>query len=127
MSQAGAQGVSAALQQRMNFLIARQGVVSSNIANAATPGYLSKDLSFSAKVNEAAALQKTHAKHMGNGQVSGNGTMTENFDNMKLNGNSVDTTTEMLKLNEIQNEFNLMTRLRSKHVQMYRAALGRQQ
>ena len=119
-----AQGLSSAMQARMNFLIERQGVVSGNIANAATPGYIAKDLTFVGKVNDASQMMKTSGQHIVPNKLVGHGVETENKLYMKNNGNSVDTATEMLKLNEIQTEFTLMTRLRAKHVGMYRAALG---
>lgn len=121
-----AQGLSSAMQARMNFLIERQGVVAGNIANAATPDYIAKDLTFVGKVKKATAMMQTSGKHISAGGFIGHGVETEDKLYMKNNGNSVDTATEMLKLNEIQTEYTMMVQLRSKHVSMYRMALGRQ-
>lgn len=107
--------LSNALTNRMDYLIARQGIVSGNIANAATPGYLAKDLTF------AKALTNTNGTNTNNSFKS-----TESTDGMSLNGNSVQLDTEMLKLNEIQLNYQMATKLYSKYASMHRNVLGRQ-
>lgn len=120
--------LSAALQHRFDYLVRRQSAVAGNIANSATPGYLAKDLEFRSLV---AAQQQPNIKmsaskgdHL-SGQVSLGGKFKETVDlnNIKVNGNSVEMSTEMLKLNEIQVNYRLMTRLYAKHGEFFRMAL----
>jgi flagellar basal-body rod protein FlgB len=47
-------GVAGQLERYMDLLSARQKLVSSNIANADTPGYLTQDLDFEAEMRNAA-------------------------------------------------------------------------
>jgi flagellar basal-body rod protein FlgB len=47
-------GVAAQLERYMDLLSARQKLVSANIANADTPGYLTQDLDFDAEMRNAA-------------------------------------------------------------------------
>jgi flagellar basal-body rod protein FlgB len=52
------------LNHRMDYLIARQGVVASNIANADTPQYLAKDITFKPKTEGHFAMLVTNARHI---------------------------------------------------------------
>lgn len=115
-----------AMKQRMNYLIARQGIVSGNIANASTPGYISQDLSFAAKLQKAGVgLDRTHANHIkgDNSSLKQVGKVTYDTTNIREDGNSVKLDEEMLKLNDIQMNYRLMTKLYSKHSGMYRLVL----
>ncbi len=120
--------VSAAIAHRMNYLIERQSVVSGNIANAATPGYLSRDLVFAKDLQKLTGnVAVTNEKHLkGNGQAL-NGEIVYNHKNIQHNGNSVTMDMEMLKLNEIQMNYRLMTQLYAKHASMQRMAMGARQ
>jgi flagellar basal-body rod protein FlgB len=123
--------VYASLINRMDYLIERQGVVSGNIANATTPGYLTKDLEFSGLVD-----QKSNSIHMATTSGShqkGFGAATSNFGisedriNVRHDGNSVKMDTEMLKLQETQMNYRLATQLYAKNKSMQVMALGRGQ
>ena len=120
--------LTAALTHRMNYLVSRQGVVAGNIANASTPNYLARDIQFQKAVDRQVGLRKTNGRHLKpKGQVVG-GAHIETMDkNIKNNGNSVVVASEMLKLNEIQLNYSLMTQLYSKHAGMQRSALGQRQ
>jgi flagellar basal-body rod protein FlgB len=58
------------LQKNLDLRLARHQVLTSNIANAETPGYIAKDVSFEAALRDAvqppahATLQRTHARHL---------------------------------------------------------------
>ncbi len=57
-----------ALQVAMRFRKAREAVIAGNVANADTPGYRRRDLSFEGVLESAsAALVRTHAGHLPNG------------------------------------------------------------
>ena len=119
--------VSDALTQRMNFLTQRQGVVASNVANANTPGYISKDLvSGGSKPSDSSfRLAMTRAEHIrGMANAVNAGTTTEDTRFMQHNGNSVRLDEEMLKMTDIQLNYRMMTELYSKQVGMQKMALG---
>ena len=62
------------LQKNMDLRLSRHHVLTSNIANAETPGYVAKDVTFEAELSEATlrsegaaqdktGLRRTHARH----------------------------------------------------------------
>ena len=54
-----------ALQNAMRFRMARESVIASNVANADTPGYRRRDLSFDdVLATETGRMTRTHEKHM---------------------------------------------------------------
>lgn len=119
--------VAAALTGRMNHLIARQGVVASNIANASTPGYIARDVIFAKEVQkQSKPMRTTNKRHMqGTKGGAASGKVVENKTFMQPNGNSVDLSTEMLKLSEIQLNHQMVTRLYAKHAALQKLAIGR--
>jgi flagellar basal-body rod protein FlgB len=58
------------LQKNLDLRMARHQVLTSNIANAETPGYIAKDVSFEAALRDAvqppvhATPQRTHVRHL---------------------------------------------------------------
>ena len=119
------QSLQMALKHRMNYLIERQGVVSGNIANATTPNYLAKDISFEKMVsNNSMKMATTSGSHI---QSKGRGTshkMTESNEHVRHDGNSVKMDQEMLKLQDIQMNYRLATQLYKKQVSMQKMALS---
>lgn len=60
----GTEAISA-LQNAMRFRMARESVIASNVANADTPGYRRRDLSFDdVLATENGKMARTHEKHM---------------------------------------------------------------
>ena len=45
----------------MNYLVTKRNTVSSNIANANTPGYKAQDVTFAEQMNKSSALYKNNA------------------------------------------------------------------
>lgn len=120
------QNVSMSLKHRLNYLIERQGVVSGNIANATTPGYLSKDISFEKMVDRSSSnMNTTHSNHLQGKRTSGTHKMTEDTTHIRHDGNSVKMDEEMLKLQDVQMNYRLATELYKKQVSFQRLALGR--
>lgn len=116
-----------AMNDRMDYLVRRQGVVTENIANAETPNYLSRDIDFKAAVNKATLqMQNTHGQHIGGGGDRYKAAMTESKEHMRYDGNSVKMDEEMYKLNEIQMQHRMMTNLLTKHMSFQRAVVNRQ-
>lgn len=111
-----------AISNRMDHLIARQGLVNSNIANANTPGYLAKDTTFEKLVakqpTSMQGMKTTHAKHMRGTNAATGGRITEDDTNIRHDGNSVKLDEEALKLNEIQLNYQMVTQLYNKQKQL---------
>ena len=117
--------LSDALTQRMDFLVQRQGIVASNVANANTPGYIAKDLVDSNSSSPAStfAMAMTNARHIDGGTATIAGTITEDTRFIQHNGNSVRLDNEMLKMNDTQLNYRMMTQLYAKQVGMQKLAL----
>lgn len=121
---AEATGLAGAFKHRMNHLIERQGVVSSNIANATTPGYLSRDIKFVPKKSmRLVPVARTSGKHMMLKTGSRTGELVMDKRNIRHDGNSVKLDEQMLKLSEVQMNYRLMTNLKSKLGAMQRLAV----
>lgn len=61
--------VMAVLEKALDFRLQRQTLIASNLANAQTPSYRSKDISFEDKLREAVhrdglSLKRTHQAHI---------------------------------------------------------------
>lgn len=120
-----AQSLSKALNDKMGYLIARQAIVSGNIANASTPNYLAKDIKFSPRKSKGTLpMRSTSSKHF---NLSGNSLSkyekTEDRTFIRNDGNSVRIDEQMLKLAKIQQEYNLATKLYAKHMAMQKMAV----
>lgn len=129
-----------AMAAKMIYLEKRQGVISQNIANADTPNYQSKDLT---KVNFGTVLkdltstkgipdvnlETTNPMHMPNPNEIVNSKNRKDKISYEVapDKNGVIIEEQMVKANETQMDYNLMTNLMSKTANMYKIALGRQQ
>lgn len=118
-----------ALSNRMDFLIARQGVVTSNVANANTPGYIAGDMTFN-KLAERSGLEmasgrlsSTHQRHLQGIGGTTSGDLFKDDTHIRHDGNSVKLDEEMLKLNEIQLNYNSVVQLYQKQKQMQQMAV----
>lgn len=123
--QANAASLSTALQAKMDYLIARQNVVSGNIANASTPGFIAKDLAYKAG-NKGSTLPMagTNSKHIrASGASIGGFAVTEDKTFVRNDGNSVRIDEQMLKMANIQQEYTMATRLFSKHIALQKLAI----
>lgn len=87
------------------WLSQRQSVISTNIANANTPGYKSKDIaSFEATLmSTEMPMAATNASHMVPAGVSGPGMATRNVNPAEVlhSGNDVKLDNEFLKAGEV--------------------------
>jgi flagellar basal-body rod protein FlgB len=133
-----------ALTQKMTWLNERQKVLAQNLANANTPGYLSKDLkkvSFQAHLNNTnsnsdsnpgsggLAMQVDEAGHIAvSGPMSANFQITEvkaSFSQSSPDGNSVDLESELSKMADVQMEYTMASNLYKKNISMMKTALGK--
>lgn len=101
--------------QRAQWLSARQTVIASNVANAATPGFKAQDIvPFSAVLNGVSGgLSITNSQHQ---NITGNtsagvSTATRNdpFGKTSHSGNSVSIEHEMIKGSQVAGAFSLNT------------------
>jgi flagellar basal-body rod protein FlgB len=99
-----------ALQQGLNLRLENQNVISANIANADTPGFKAKAMSFEEQMRAAMdtsdnlKLETSDPEHIGSsgpGEVEGE--VYENPNGVEnLDGNTVDRGEEMAKMKENQ-------------------------
>lgn len=124
------------LKQRMTWLHQRQDVLTQNVANADTPGYVSRDLkplAFSDELRKTAGpmqgartLTTTNAHH-----IAMSPTSHASFESAAApdiasspNGNSVSLEQQMIKVADTQAEFQAATNLYAKAMSMMKIAIG---
>lgn len=120
---------------KMNWLAERQNVLSQNVANADTPNYRPKDLKeldfkdAGAARSFKVALTRTHESHLAGGAGSAAIKPAKQNDTYETNpaGNGVVLEEQLIKVGKTRHDYTMMTRLYSKHKQMFNIALGRQQ
>jgi len=121
------------MSEKMSWLSSRQGVLSQNIANADTPKYRPKDLKevdFSKPENASQfqlELTRTHASHISRTGEKGDFRSDRNRDSYETlpTGNAVVLEEQLMKVAQNKHDYELMTRLYRKHLQMFQIALGR--
>jgi len=123
------------LKSRMSWLEARQDVLSQNVANADTPGYVAHDLKpmdFESLLKSAGGSQfqpglaVTDVRHIVVSPSSSAFASGESPDvEASPNGNSVSLEQEMIKVSDTQGQFAAATNLYSKAMQLMRTALGK--
>lgn len=129
-----------AMKRQMKHLMAERKVISENIANADTPGYVAKQLDspdFSAIVasldqqnSRAAAgarptrMAATKAGHV-SGAMSGGNARESEVDKYEVNpdGNSVVLEEEMIRAADNQMQYDLVTQLYKKNLTLLKAAI----
>ena len=127
-------GLFQALNAKMNYLDQRQKVLAQNIANANTPNYKPKDLT---KVDFGAVLkgvtsdnsirpETTNAMHMPSptGIDDANSRKMKKTYDVAPTGNAVILEEQMVNTSQTMTDFNLMTSLYQKNINMIRISLG---
>jgi len=102
--------LSDTLEHYMDLLSARQKVVASNIANADTPGYKTRDIDFQSEFRGALSGGAPQTFEVGGLSV-------------KNDGNNVSLDRESRLLSEDNMRFNLASNLLRSEIQSIRAAL----
>ena len=123
------------LKSRMSWLEARQDVLSQNVANADTPGYVAHDLKpmdFESLLKNAGGSQfqpglaVTDSRHIAITPSSSAFASSDSPDvEASPTGNSVSLEQEMIKVSDTQGQFAAATNLYSKTMQLMRTALGK--
>jgi len=118
---------------KMRWLSSRQGVLSQNVANADTPKYHAKDLKeVDFRKSEGAAsfrveLARTDPAHFGRTGAKGDVQSVRDRNPYETlpTGNAVVLEEQLIKVAQTKHDYELMTRLYRKHLQMFQIALGR--
>jgi len=105
--------VAASLGNYMDLLSVRQKLVASNIANAATPGYKTKDIDFQFELQSQMGQEATAPAHVR--EVQGLGTHND--------GNNVSLDREARLLSENALRFNVASQLWRNKLRMLRNAV----
>ena len=95
------------IEQRIKLHIDRQKLLTSNVANAETPNYKSKDIDFNKALNnEKKQLAVTHEKHITGGPGQSGEIITKDEGAWK-DGNNVELNEEIAKMqeNKIMHDF----------------------
>ena len=120
------------LRERMTWLHQRQDVLSQNVANADTPGYVARDLKaqdfssiLSGQTARGSAMRATDPRHIA--ISTGNSARFEEEtapDQSNPNGNAVSLEQEMIKVSETQAQFQAAANLYAKAMTMMKTAIG---
>jgi len=126
--------VFGAITKRMYWLNQRQKVLAENIANANTPGYQPRDLKEldfrdvmkRTSTMKMSATSEAHIAPKPRSDIGGFQTQGEKHPYATSpDGNSVVLEQQMLKVTESRMDYELMTNLYRKHMNMLRTAMGR--
>jgi len=90
------------LTSAMNYHLFRQGIISSNIANADTPGFTAKEAAFEKELSRELAMSSTDPRHLtGSAQRGTDYTVQDDpFSRVGNDSNTVDIDREMMKLSQ---------------------------
>ena len=125
-----------AMNAKMSYLTQRQKVISQNVANADTPGYVAQDLGkvdFSSMVSNIdknqmkVSMNASNPNHLLAPNQSPNPKVAVNktpYD-VKPDGNSVTLEEQMVKSNDVQMNYALMVNLYRDSADMIRTSLGK--
>lgn len=129
-----------ALGAKMSYLDRKNTVIAENIANADMPGYRAKELStvdFGRVLDKViqqdgvkvapVSMMTTNPKHLPLPGVNQDAKTVQSRMTYEVapNNNAVIIEEQMVKANETQMDYNLMTNLMRKNISMYYTALGR--
>lgn len=106
----------------------RAKLVAGNVANADTPGFLSRDLApFSETYRSAGAppLRATRPGHLDGGPGTEGGRVIEERGGQSPNGNSVSLEAEMVRTAEVKRQHDMSLAIYKSSLTMLRSALGR--
>jgi flagellar basal-body rod protein FlgB len=123
------------LRERMSWLNQRQTVLSQNVANADTPGYVARDLKpldFSRELESVSrtrvtGLTVTNPRHIAatTTTASGDYDVTDTPDvEANPNGNAVSLEQEMIKVSDTQMQFQAAANLYGKAMHLMKTAIG---
>jgi flagellar basal-body rod protein FlgB len=121
------------LRDRMTWLNQRQDLLSQNVANADTPGYVARDLKaqefdsiLGSPAKNGAAMVTTNQRHIAlsqshDGKFEDHETPDQEF---SPNGNAVSLEVEMIKVSETQAQYQAAANIYAKTMTMMKTAIG---
>ena len=115
----------------LDGLSKQQRVISHNIANIDTPGFLAKEVPFKQRLNAAlqsrdtVSLARTHPEHLKSDNVSPAiaQVTTRQGVTPRVDGNTVDITREMIDLVETSLKYRAVAQLASKRLSLIRTVV----
>ena len=120
------------LRERMTWLNQRQDLLSQNVANSDTPGYMARDLKpldFQQALSQAgsgAGMMITNSRHIS--LTTGHTAKFEEHDapdqEASPSGNAVSLEMEMIKVSDTQAQFQAASNLYAKAMTMMKTAIG---
>ncbi|MFN0022544.1 MAG: flagellar basal body rod protein FlgB [Parvularculaceae bacterium] len=116
----------AGLAGRLQFLAARTSVLSENIANADTPGFVARDLNPSAfEARVSANLTTSDPRHIQPSRMTGAAAAPHAAPDgeASLSGNQVSIETQMMKLSETRMGYGLASSIYKKSIDLMRLAV----
>jgi flagellar basal-body rod protein FlgB len=124
------------LKTRMTWLNQRQDVLSQNVANADTPGYVAHDLkpvdfsdvlaNATPMARAAGSMTVTDPRHIAIGTQGSQGfeDVTTSDSESNPNGNSISLEQEMIKVADTQAQFQAASNLYAKAMTLMKTAIG---
>ena len=122
------------IAKNLEGLARRVEATSQNVANANTPGYVRREVTFEAQLKEVIdgprrlPMQRNATSHFSNvaADVSDVTPRERRFanDTYRLDMNNVDPEIEMARLAQSRMSYQAMTRVLSRKIAMYRKAIG---
>lgn len=114
------------MQQRLEWVGARQEVLSQNVANVDTPGYTPRDVAPFAEVlnGQAITMAQTEPGHMApdGGSLP---VVTDRTDDRAPDGNAVSLESELIKIADAGQAQALALNLYGKYLSLFRDAIGK--
>ncbi len=131
MNESGFDPIIGALNTSLNLRLVNQNIISSNIANADTPGYKAKGVEFESAlrdvlgVGDQVDLEKTDVKHKAHHDTQEvNPEIYELLnDSWSLDGNTVDRALEMGKMAENQILYDASAEILKRKIGMLKYAI----
>jgi len=120
------------LRDRMTWLHQRQDLLSQNVANADTPGYVARDLKplnfddTMRDVTSGGTLMTTNARHIALSSSTSSAFEDQAAPDSESspNGNAVSLEMEMIKVSDTQAQFQAASNLYAKAMTMMKTAIG---
>ena len=120
------------LKQRMTWLNQRQDILSQNVANADTPGFVARDLKeldfeqVLSRSNPASTMMTTNTRHIALSSSTSSAFEDRAAPDTEAspNGNAVSLEMEMIKVSDTQAQFQAAANLYAKTITLMKTAIG---
>lgn len=113
------------LDRRLRYLDARQGVLSQNVSNADTPGYVARDLPPFARLVSGASLAPTRTSSMHLASETSDGRPRTLSAERAPDGNGVRLDEQLTRIAETDSAHELASTLYRRYLGLFRIAIGK--